>query len=116
MLRFVPLGNSGTTRTTDPCTKVILNRRKDVAAWDRSFRTTVVKGLRDNWWLKFLSLFSPNYFWLRQITIRFVVNFFDGSFEKHGVDVYWAYYRELEDMLGEGKFLKWTVEDGWYVA
>ena len=116
MQRFVPFKNSGTTRTTDPCTKVILNRRTDVAAWDRSFRTTVVKGLRDNWWLKSLSLFSPDYFWLRQITMRFVIDFFDGSFEKHGVDVYRAYYRELEDMLGEGKFLNWTVEDGWYVA
>ena len=87
-----------------------------MAAWDRSFRTTLVKGLRDNWWLKSLSLFSPDYFWLRHITVRYVTDFFDGSFEKHGVDVYQAYYRQLEDTLGEGNYLNWTVEDGWYVA
>ena len=108
--------NSGSTRATDPCTKVILNRRKDVAAWDRSVRTTLLKGLRDNWWLKSLSFFSPDYFWLRQITVRYLADFFDGSFEKHGVDVYQAHYRQLEDALGEGNYLNWTVEDGWYVA
>lgn len=47
---------------------------------------------------------------------RFVIDFFNGSFEKHGVDVYRAHYRQLEDMLGEGKYLAWTVEDGWYVT
>ena len=63
-----------------------------------------------------MSLFSPDYFWLRQITARFVIDSFDGSFEKHGVDVYRTYYRQLEDTLGEGKYLNWTVEDGWFVA
>lgn len=96
--------------------KVILNRRKDVDAWDQSFRSSLIKGLRDNWWLKALAVFSPDYFWLRQITRRFVIGFFNGSFEKHGLDVYRAHYRQLEDMMGDGKFLDWTVEDGWYVA
>ena len=87
-----------------------------MAAWDRSFRSAILKTLRDNWSLKALSLFSPDYFWLRQMTVRFVVDFFNGSFEKHGVDVYRAHYRQLENMLGEGKYLAWTVEDGWYVT
>ena len=50
------------------------------------------------------------------MSLRFVNDFFDGSFEKHGVDVYRAYYRKLEDKVGKGKYLEWTVEDGWYVA
>ena len=95
--------------------KVILNRRKDVDAWEQSFRSTLIKGLRDNWWLKALAVFSPDYFWLRQITLRFVTDFFNGSFEKHGLHVYRAHYRQLEDMMGDGKYLDWTVEDGWYV-
>ncbi|CAF9916309.1 MAG: hypothetical protein ALECFALPRED_010589 [Alectoria fallacina] len=96
-----------------PDAKVILNRRKDVDAWDQSFRSALLKTLRDSWWLKALSIFSPDYFWLRQITLRYVIGYFNGSFEKHGLDVYRAHYRQLEDMMGEGKYLGWTVEDGW---
>ena len=93
--------------------QVILNRRKDVEAWDKSFRTALIPGLRDNWWLKALSIFSPDYFWLRQITLRFLVDFFNGSFERHGVDVYRAHYRQLDELVGKGRYLEWTVEDGW---
>ncbi len=96
--------------------KVILNRRKDVDAWYQSFHSSLIIGLRDNWWLKALAVFSPDYFWLRQLTMRFVIDFFNGSFEKHGMDVYRAHYRQLEDMMGERKYLEWTVEDGWYAA
>ena len=76
----------------------------------------MISNLRDSWSLKALSFFSPDYFWLRQITKRFVIDFFDGSFEEHGVDIYQAYYRRLEDKMGQGKYLEWTVEDGWYVT
>ena len=95
------------------CLQIILNRRKDVEAWDKSFRAAVIPGLRDNWWLKALSIFSPDYFWVRQITLRFVIDFFNGSFEKHGMDFYKAHYRQLEDLVGKGCYLEWTVEDGW---
>ena len=98
------------------CLQIILNRRKDVEAWDKSFRSAVIPDLRDNWWLKALSIFSPDYFWLRQITLRFVIDFFNGSFEKYGVDVYKAHYRQLEDLVGKGRYLEWTVEDGWCVV
>ena len=46
---------SGITRTTDLCTNLVPNRRRDVAAWDQSFGTTLVRGVRDDWWLKSLS-------------------------------------------------------------
>lgn len=95
--------------------QVILNRRKDVDAWDRSFRATMCKGLRDNWFLKSLAIFSPQYFWLRQITMRYINDMFNGNFEKNGRMVYHAHYRQLEETLGEGNYLSWTVEDGWYV-
>lgn len=96
--------------------KIILNHRKDVAAWDRSFRVALLKGLRDAWSLKTASLFSPDFFWRRRITLRCLVDFFGGNFEKHGVEVYRAHYRQLEDMLGKGTFLQWTVEEGWYAC
>ena len=96
--------------------KVILNRRKDVEAWDQSFRSALIVGLRDSWWLKALAIFSPDYFWRRQIRLRFMIDFFNGSFEKHRVNVYRAHYCQLEDMMGERKYLEWTVEDGWYAA
>ena len=98
------------------CLQIILNRRKDVKAWDKSCRTSVIPVLRDSWWLKALSIFSPDYFWVRRITVQFVVDFFNGSFEKHGVDVYKAHYQQLEDLVGKGRYLEWTVEDGWCVV
>lgn len=96
--------------------KVIRSRCKDVDSWDQSFRETLIKGLRDSWWLKALSICSPDYFCLRQTTIRFVIDFYRGSFEKYGVDVYRAHYRQLENAMGERNYLQWTVEGGWYVA
>ena len=48
--------------------------------------------------------------------MRLAIEFFHGSFEQHGIDVYRAHYRQLEEVLGERKYLQWTVEDGWYVA
>lgn len=83
-------------------------------AWDRSFRSALLGGLRDDWWLKGLSLFSPDFLWMRQITLRFVIDYFRGSFEKHGLDVYRAHYGHLKDVLGEREYLEWAVEDGWY--
>lgn len=95
---------------------ILASTQQNCYAWDRSFREALIKGLRDDWWLKALAIFSPDYFWLRQITLRFVIEFFNGGFEEHGLDVYRAHYRQLEDMMGEGKDLEWTVEDGWYDA
>ena len=48
--------------------------------------------------------------------MRFLIDFFQGSFEKHGVDVYRAHYRQLEELVGKGRYLEWTVEDGWCVV
>lgn len=98
-----------------PDAKVILNRRKDVTMWERSYRSTVLV-VRDSWFFRPISLFSQDLFWMRQLSLRLQVQFFNGSFEKYGVNVYLAHYRQLEEMMGEGKYLKWAVEDGWYVT
>lgn len=92
--------------------QVILNRRSDVDAWQRSVQQTLCENLRDPYWLTLLALFCADYFWLRQITVRFVIDWFGGSFERHGRDVYERHYRDLEQLSG-GRYLNWTVEDGW---
>ena len=96
--------------------KITLSRYEDVDALDQNFRETLIEGLRDSWWLKALSISSPDYFCLRQTTLRFVIDFYRGSFEKDGVDVYRAHYQQLENVMGEQIYLQWTVEDGWYGA
>lgn len=45
-----------------------------------------------------------------------MIDFFNGSFEMQGLDVYRAHYRWLEDMMGGGEYLEYTVEDERYVA
>lgn len=99
-----------------PDAKVILNRRKDMDAWDRSCRETLCRVLRDSYRLKALALFCADYFWLRQFTMRMISDYFKGSFERHGKEVYVEHYRKLEDILGgssRGRYLSWTVEAGW---
>lgn len=95
---------------------MILNRRKDTDAWSRSFQVTLCDGVRDKYWLAILSVLTAEYFWLRKMVIRYVVDWFDGSFEKNGTTVYREHYRSLEELLGgesSGRYLSWTVEDGW---
>ena len=48
--------------------------------------------------------------------LRYLYDFFDGSFEKNGKAVYEEHFRKLEKLLGgpkSGRYLSWTVEDGW---
>lgn len=52
---LIPFCMSGITRTTDLCTNIVPNRHRDLAAWDQSFGITLVRGVRDDWWLKSLS-------------------------------------------------------------
>ncbi|KAL8870687.1 MAG: hypothetical protein Q9174_003326 [Haloplaca sp. 1 TL-2023] len=99
-----------------PDAKIILNQRKDVAAWQRSFQNTICGVLRDNYKLKVLAWLSADYFWLRQISLRLTHDFWAGDFEQHGTAVYEAYYRDLEERLGgrgSGRYVVWGVEDGW---
>ncbi|KAL8822963.1 MAG: hypothetical protein Q9191_006310 [Dirinaria sp. TL-2023a] len=99
-----------------PDAKVILNRRNDIDAWDCSFRKTLCKGIRDSYWLKAIAWLSADYFWLRQISLRYMYDFFDGSVEKYGKATYEKHYEKLEDLLQSsksGKYLSWNIEDGW---
>ena len=73
---------------------------------------------RNNFSFKILSVLWSDLFWMRQILLRFVDDFFGGDFENNGVSVYEEHYRELEKKLREAErnYLKWTVKDGWYVS
>ena len=48
--------------------------------------------------------------------MHIVTDYFRGSFEKHGKEVYMEHYRKLEEVLesrGSGRYLSWKVEDCW---
>ena len=113
------LQNSVSQRVGDNLpSQVILNRRKDIDTWERSFQETLCNIIRDKMWLKALAWLSADYFWLRQMFLRYLYDFFDGSFEKNAKAVYEEHFRKLEELLGgpkSGRYLSWTVEDGWYV-
>ena len=116
---LLPLPDPMSWRAGDDLpSQVILNRRKDIDKWERSFQETLCNIIRDKIWLKALAWLSADYFWLRQMFLRYLYDFFDGSFEKNGKAVYEDHFRKLEELLDgpkSGRYLSWTVEDGWYV-
>jgi len=82
----------------------------------RSFQNILVKVIRDTYWLEALAWLSADHFWFQQLLLRLFDDYFSGSFEKHGKQVYKEHYRELEELLGgpsSRRYLSWTVEDGW---
>ncbi|KAI1388125.1 uncharacterized protein F4822DRAFT_444565 [Hypoxylon trugodes] len=99
-----------------PDAKVILNVRKDVDAWYRSFNSTMGMFDKDTInldWL--LGWFCSDLFWIRQCMTRMEIPFFFwGSFAKNGKQVYRDHSESVKKMgLPADRFLEWSVEDGW---
>lgn len=98
-----------------PDAKVVLNRRRDVQAWKRSFRKTVLPIVEDRvyWWL---SWFHAELFWALGLTLRcHGKELFQGNFERNAEDAYVGHYEKLEGLLRDQgrEWLDWGVEDGW---
>ena len=98
-----------------PEVMVVLNRRKDVDAWKRSFREAVLPIIysRKYW---FWSWFDAELFWGHWLTLRLHWReLFRRDYEKNATAVYTGHYERLEKVLERtGRaHLKWSVDEGW---
>ncbi|KAL9085877.1 MAG: hypothetical protein Q9165_007360 [Trypethelium subeluteriae] len=110
-----------------PAALVILNRRQDIDAWNRSIETNFVP-LLTSWWYWARSWFHVKAFWVRQCHQHIT----RPCYAMEGVRVgmgkravqermerrrkrYEEHYAGLERVLAEQerKYLDWTVEEGW---
>ncbi|KAI0377368.1 hypothetical protein F5Y04DRAFT_179907 [Hypomontagnella monticulosa] len=99
-----------------PDAKVVLNVRRDVDAWYRSFESTM--GVFDENpvnldWVS--SWFCRDLFWIRQcMNCTKIPLFFRGSFAKNGKEVYRDHVELVRNTgLSPDRFLEWSAEDGW---
>lgn len=100
-----------------PDAKVILNRRRDVEAWKRSFAGSV-QPLLESWRYWLHSWFDAELFWGMGLSINLHTKWlFAGDFERNAERAYVEHYKGLEKTLIEtGRpYLKWGVEDEWSV-
>jgi hypothetical protein len=98
-----------------PEAKVILNRRRDVQAWKKSYREAVVP-LIDSWAYWFFSWFHAEFFWGMALNYQMYYSTLGrGKFDRDGEKRYHEHYEPLEAILKESnrEWLDWTVEDGW---
>ena len=98
-----------------PDARVILNRRRDLQAWKKSFRASVLP-MMQSWHYWFASWFNAELFWgvwLTDMGHRQLL--FRGDFEKNAERAYLNHYEGLEQMLkaNDREYLDWSVEDGW---
>jgi hypothetical protein len=100
---------------TYPEAKVVLNRRRDVHAWKRSFRESVLKkvGSWEYWWTSF---FQAQLFWGVGLTnLMWLKYYLRGDFERNAVMAHDLHFEQIEKVLkeqGRGA-LRWSIEDGW---
>lgn len=100
-----------------PEAKVILNRRKDVAAWEQSIRSTLF-GMYDSWWAWFQSFFERDLFWIRLWTLGVAEPLLIHPLQRNPdkmKELYEEHYTTLKEVCrtNDREYLEWTVEDGW---
>lgn len=99
-----------------PNAKVILNRRRDVQDWKRSFREAILP-LVNSWAYWIVGWLNAEWFWLQLLTnTMHCRELFRGDFEKIAESTYVQHYENLEAIMrrDEREWLDWSVEDGWY--
>ncbi|RAK78949.1 sulfotransferase family protein [Aspergillus fijiensis CBS 313.89] len=102
-----------------PDAKVILNTRRDVAAWQRSARQAFVTDGAAHWGLWVLHLFSAEVFWLWRLyyAVGFPGLFGARTVEEGLVGKGRRVYREhgwmVKGLVPSDNLLEWNVEDGW---
>ncbi|KAF5010513.1 hypothetical protein FDECE_3330 [Fusarium decemcellulare] len=103
-----------------PDAKVVLNYRKDLDAWHRSAKETLVRN-SGNWVLFTLSCLSKELFWSWHLYERFMwpglFRALDGNIEtgiaRNGKWVYREHCNMIRGLVPKERLLEWTVEDGW---
>lgn len=99
-----------------PTAKIVLNRRRDVKAWEKSIKSTLL-GLYSSWRVRFKTLFQTDMFWIRLWEQSFEP-FFAASLENNPDqmgEIYGRHYENLKTLccLHGRQYLEWSVEDGW---
>lgn len=100
-----------------PDAKVVLNRRKDTMAWKRSFAGSVLP-LVQSWSYWTWSWFNAELFWGTALSYELHCNqLFKRDFDTNAESIYESHYERLEHSLDKAgrPYLKWSVEDGWWV-
>lgn len=98
-----------------PDAKIVLNRRRDIQAWKKSFRTSVLP-MMQSWQYWIASWFNAELFWGVWLTrLGHQTFLFTGDFEKNAEKAFSDHYEGLEQMLkaNEREYLDWSVDDGW---
>ncbi|OJJ65681.1 hypothetical protein ASPBRDRAFT_79673 [Aspergillus brasiliensis CBS 101740] len=98
-----------------PDAKVILNRRRDIQAWKKSFRTSVLL-MMQSWLYWIASWFNAELFWGLWLTrLGHQTLLFNGDFERNAEKAYRDHYEGLELTLKANNrdYLDWSVDDGW---
>lgn len=100
-----------------PNAKVVLNRRRDVKAWEESVKTNLF-GMYASWIKHFKTYFQTDLFWIRlwgwSLLEPLMTTPWEQNTEKMG-EMYEKHYDEIKNICrNEGReYLEWTVEDGW---
>lgn len=98
-----------------PDAKIILNRRRDIQAWKKSFRASVLP-MMQSWQYWIASWFNAELFWGAWLTrLGHQTLLFKGDFEKNAEKAYQDHYKHLELTLkaNDRDYLDWSVDDGW---
>ncbi|THC99771.1 hypothetical protein EYZ11_000701 [Aspergillus tanneri] len=102
-----------------PDAKVILNSRRDLAAWQRSVIKTIVP-IQESWFLWTMRWFESDLWWLWQF---YMVHGYPGLFRatydgsiREAIQHQWVYRDHCSmarGMVPKDRLLEWTVEEGW---
>jgi hypothetical protein len=98
-----------------PDAKVVLNRRRDIESWKKSFRASVLP-MMQSWRYWLASWFHAELFWGVWLTrLGHHTFLFKENFEINAENAYQDHYKQLELMLKSNnrEYLDWSVDDGW---
>ena len=96
-----------------PKAKVILNYRKDLAAWHTSILATFGT-LQSSWMFWFMSHFNADLYWSRRYIFREMIPiFFRGNLTENGKWIYREHMAMVRGLVPPERLLEWTVEDGY---
>lgn len=100
-----------------PSAKVILNRRRDVEAWEESVKATLF-GIYSSWWRFARAFFLTDLFWLWLWTCGVMGPMMMTELERNPNrmgEIYEKHYDDLKKVCRvQGReYLEWSVEDGW---
>ncbi|KAK4503460.1 hypothetical protein PRZ48_004375 [Zasmidium cellare] len=99
-----------------PEAKIVLNKRRDVKAWEQSVKGTLI-GIYSSKWRMVRSYFLSELFWLRLWTMRLLEPLFVTPFEQNPDrmgELYEKHYDDVKEVcrIQGREYLEWGVEDG----